>query len=1129
MKRILVLLMAVFAITSASAESVSPERALSMAQDFMSGGKATFCASADVSLKLAYQAHSLEGKPDYYVFNRGNGGGYIVVSGDDRTVPVWGYSTSGKFDYESLPDNMKWWFSEYQRQLQYLRDHPEAKARKAVNLTTSVSPLLTTKWNQCIPFNDFCPDATMKNEDDPHLAYGGHAPAGCVATCLAQIMKYYNWPKVGTGTENYTGNVKYYDNSSSSEKTYKKTMQADFSKSHYQWQLMKDEYLYKDKNNHGYLDENGHLYIKIINENGDTVKDSNHIHGNAVAKLISDIGIAVSTEYKYNGSESNIDKAKAALINHFNYLADKVERIDYSDEAWDQLLMNELLASRPIYYRGTRKYVENGISKEGGHAFVFDGFNTDGKFHINWGWGGSSDDGYYVSSLIEVPVQGDHYYSYDQKALIGIQPRTGKSFSANVAIPNLTSLLGGADRSTPLTVVGQNLDQDVSISVSGDASMFSTVSSISAAEANSDEGKTVKLVYKPTRAGTHIAQLTLSAGDDVDPVHLTVTGSASVYCDADGDEQLNIDDLAFTIDQLLAGGEINYTGTYATIDDLSSIIDALLGISPTIDVDNGLVAYYPFNGNANDMSGHGNDGIINNVSLTTGANGDTNGAYQFGGYYNKGHIRIPNSESLKFSDGFTFACFVKPTDWSGMDDWGGFSSKGTQAIFAKSNDRNGPALHFNGNQSSMNVFSSTKDSGSKWSELNSTDKIQGDRLNNWVHVAVTYSKNQACMYIDGELVQQKSITPNFANMNSHDLYLGGYYTSQWWYPMNGVMDEVRIYNRALNAAEVNELAMDNVERHPFKLSKRQVTLAVGETVTVNMLNGSGSYSLGSNTGIVDFTLNGDSFTLTGTGVGTTNVTVIDVATQTTILLPVTVIEPTAPQTETFTVNGVSFTMVRVEGGTFMMGAGDDDIEANNDERPSHQVTLSSYSIGQTEVTQALWVAVMGNNPSYFQGDLSHPVEYVKWDDCQLFVTKLSEMTGREFRLPTEAEWEFAARGGNKSHGYKYSGGNNLNDVAWWGNNNGGNSDYCTHPVGTKQPNELGIYDMTGNVWEWCQDWNGGYTSEPQINPKGPQSGSYRVVRGACWNNNSKYCRITMRYQGPCPGLHGDGMRLALTH
>lgn len=231
--------------------------------------------------------------------------------------------------------------------------------------------------------------------------------------------------------------------------------------------------------------------------------------------------------------------------------------------------------------------------------------------------------------------------------------------------------------------------------------------------------------------------------------------------------------------------------------------------------------------------------------------------------------------------------------------------------------------------------------------------------------------------------------------------------------------------------------------------------------------------------------------------------------------------------ETFTVNGVTFKMIAVEGGTFMMGATEDDTEANSDERPAHQVTLSSYCIGETEVTQALWVAVMGSNPSYFQGDLNRPVEYIKWDDIQLFIQKLSELTGRAFRLPTEAEWEYAARGGNKSHGYKYAGGNVLNDVAWWGNNNGGNSDYCTHPVGTKLPNELGIYDMTGNVWEWCQDWFGNYQGEPQNNPEGPLTGPYRVVRGACWNNNSKYCRVTMRYQGPCPGLHGDGMRLAL--
>lgn len=206
--------------------------------------------------------------------------------------------------------------------------------------------------------------------------------------------------------------------------------------------------------------------------------------------------------------------------------------------------------------------------------------------------------------------------------------------------------------------------------------------------------------------------------------------------------------------------------------------------------------------------------------------------------------------------------------------------------------------------------------------------------------------------------------------------------------------------------------------------------------------------------------------------------------------------------QTLTVNGVRFTMVAVKGGTFTMGATYDDAEV--DEEPAHKVTLSDYYIGQTEVTQALWEAVMGSNPSNHKGD-NLPVENVSWDDCQVFIQKLNQLTGKQFRLPTEAEWEYAARGGRKSRDYKYAGDDYIGSVAWYS----GNSGYETHPVATKQANELGIYDMSGNVWEWCSDWFGGYQSSSQSDPQGPSSGSRRVYRGGCsifaWG-----CRVSFR-------------------
>ena len=272
---------------------------------------------------------------------------------------------------------------------------------------------------------------------------------------------------------------------------------------------------------------------------------------------------------------------------------------------------------------------------------------------------------------------------------------------------------------------------------------------------------------------------------------------------------------------------------------------------------------------------------------------------------------------------------------------------------------------------------------------------------------------------------------------------------------------------------------------------------------------------------------------------------------------------------TITANGVSFKMVRVQGGTFTMGAtSEQDSDVSDDEKPAHKVTLSDYYIGETEVTQALWKAVMGSNPSEFapaeadasrgsyddfvanakllnakkpgtvriptrnewnaamvttKGSLQKPVENVNWEDCQTFIKKLNQLTGKKFRLPTEAEWEFAARGGVKSKGYKYSGSNTLGTVAWFDDNAG----RSTHDVKTKRPNELGLYDMTGNVWEWCSDWNGDYSSSSQTNPRGASSGSHRVNRGGSWFNYARYCRVSYRnFNTPALRNYDLGLRLA---
>lgn len=237
---------------------------------------------------------------------------------------------------------------------------------------------------------------------------------------------------------------------------------------------------------------------------------------------------------------------------------------------------------------------------------------------------------------------------------------------------------------------------------------------------------------------------------------------------------------------------------------------------------------------------------------------------------------------------------------------------------------------------------------------------------------------------------------------------------------------------------------------------------------------------------------------------------------------------TATVTE-YTVNGVTFKMVAVHGGTFAMGGFGTQVE--DYERPIHQVTLSDFRIGQTEVTQELWQVVMWNNPSNFNGgtfgiNLQRPVEFVSWEDCQEFIVKLNQITGKNFRLPTEAEWEYAARGGEGSQGYAYAGSNAISNVAWYTTNSGS----ATHTVATKAPNELGLYDMSGNVGEWCQDWYNSsyYSNSPTTNPPGPDTGSSRVVRGGNWGTFDRYCRVFSRKcETPSTNNKFVGLRLAL--
>lgn len=224
-----------------------------------------------------------------------------------------------------------------------------------------------------------------------------------------------------------------------------------------------------------------------------------------------------------------------------------------------------------------------------------------------------------------------------------------------------------------------------------------------------------------------------------------------------------------------------------------------------------------------------------------------------------------------------------------------------------------------------------------------------------------------------------------------------------------------------------------------------------------------------------------------------------------------------------TAAGLNMTMVWVEGGDFLMGAtSEQGSDAGSDEQVIRRVRLNSYYIGECEVTQEQWTKVMGTSiqqqaskaggsASYGVGP-DYPMYYVSWEEAQAFCQELSRMTGRTYCLPTEAQWEYAARGGKKADGSKYSGSWSLDAVAWYTSNSGGS----THPVKNKRANSLGLYDMSGNVWEWCSDWySGSYNVNDTNNPVGPSSGSYRVRRGGGWNYNAQTCRVSCRgYSSP---------------
>ena len=415
MKKFLTMLLAALCLSNAGAANLTASQAQAVAQQFLSSN-ATMRAPAKggTALSLAYEAKASTGDPDFYVFNRGTDAGYILVAGDDMALPVLGYSDTGAFDYDQLPENAKWWLSQYQKEMNWLRNHPGTQPRQAPQLTTSVAPLMATLWDQTDPFNRQCPT---------YSSWWGNqrCATGCVATATAQIMKYHQWPAKGKGSHSYDATI-----TNSSGGTSTQTLSANFAQSTYQWGQMINDYRGSFTNT----------------------------QANAVAKLMSDVGIAVEMNYGPSSGTSSY-KAYQALKTYFDYDASMrfVMRDFINLDEWELMLRNELDAGRPVYYSGS--------GTEGGHAFVFDGYDNRGYFHVNWGWSGTSND-YYASTLLTPPTLGTGGYeggfNSNQDAIIGIKPNEGGVGDEEPLQGYMSSFTTAAESAT----LGSSVDFDMS-------------------------------------------------------------------------------------------------------------------------------------------------------------------------------------------------------------------------------------------------------------------------------------------------------------------------------------------------------------------------------------------------------------------------------------------------------------------------------------------------------------------------------------------------------------------------------------------------------------------------------------------------------------------------------------------
>ena len=388
MRRLLLLWCGFMAFLTMSAESVSKSEALKKAQSFMPGKH--FVESQSVASARAQTS----GKPDaFFVFNADDNGGFVIVSGDDRTTEILGYSKTGNFNIEQIPENLKWWLDGYIRQIEALGTTLKPAVKSNTRFSAAIAPLIKTKWNQYDPYNYMCPDGNGNDYNDVGYDPNNRCITGCVATAMAQVMYYWKWPESCSGVDGYTS---YYG-------TSLKALPATTFK----WDQMKTTY---GKNETGAAAE-------------------------AVAKLMRYCGQAVKMDYSVEFSSAYLQTS--ALAGVFNYSKNLCElfRDGYTTSRWESLVYEELAKGRPVLYGGLTKNDE-------GHQFIVDGYDGNGLFHMNWGWGGLSDD-YFVLSIADPDNQGaggsasNGAYQYEQSAIFGVQPPVAGEVMLPVLFSNI--------------------------------------------------------------------------------------------------------------------------------------------------------------------------------------------------------------------------------------------------------------------------------------------------------------------------------------------------------------------------------------------------------------------------------------------------------------------------------------------------------------------------------------------------------------------------------------------------------------------------------------------------------------------------------------------------------------------